>query len=206
MIGLRTATLAPLVLAVVVLAGCGGTGGDAPAPAPATPPAPAPVVEPPPTQDLDVQPGTVTIGDQQLSATLTTANLLPPNAFGTVSSFEATVTMPGASQVSANLSAVRFTTSDGHWLQIQKNADGSVSWSTDAGAISANTVTDPATQCNLMSSNLAALIPSGAAVGYTWSGPSITSAPTTFSSALTVSLSIQPPASSPCPPAAQEVP
>ena len=163
-----------VVLAALLIACGGGEPGTAPETAPAAEPAAPP--EPPPVEDLDVEPGTISIGGNALSGTMTTNNQLPPNAFGTVTAVN--VVVNGTDVPSGSITITQSADSN-RWLTITRDATtGEISWSNDLGAITAYAVADGGS-CTAMSTNLVAYFADGNTISYSSGGPNPITAPFT---------------------------
>ncbi len=170
-------TTAFVLIAVLAaaLAACGG-GDPAPAPGPAPAAEPAAPPEPPPVEDLDIEPGTISIGGNALSGTMAENNLLPPNAFGTATAVN--VVVNGVDVPSGSIT-IRQSADSTKWLTITRDAaTGTISWANDAGAITAYAVAAGGT-CSAMSANLVPYFASGNTISYASGGPNPISTPFT---------------------------
>ena len=162
------------VLAALLIACGGGDPAPAPEPAPAAEPAAPP--EPPPVEDLDIEPGTISIGGNALSGTMTTSNQLPPSAFGTVTAVN--VVANGNPVASGSITITQSADSN-KWLTITRDATtGEISWANDLGAVTAYTVAAGGS-CSAMSANLVAYFADGNTISYSSGGPNPITAPFT---------------------------
>ena len=110
----------------------------------------------------------LSLGGNALTGSITTNNLLPPNAFGTVTVVD--VVVNGAEIPSGSIT-IRQAADNTKWLTIARDAtDGTLSWSNDLGEITAYALT-PGQACSTMSANLVAYFASGNSISYSTGGP-----------------------------------
>lgn len=156
-----------LVLGLVAFVACGG-GSSEPEETAAVEPGPAAPPEPPPVEDFDIDPGSLSAGGNVLDGSTDLGdNLLPPSAFGTIANLQ--VNSGNAASPVTRLT-IGQSADPAKVLTLSVGADGKVSWSTETGAITAYDISTVSNDCGLMSQNLVPYFASGNSINFELGG------------------------------------